>query len=50
MAGAPESLHVRLENREMVSMGNIYCRSRVGKNKNVPESRFFAAPFDWAQD
>jgi hypothetical protein len=34
MAGAPESLYVRLENRKIVAMGNIYCGSRVCKKKN----------------
>jgi len=33
MAGAPESLYVRLENQEIVAMGNIYCGRRVGKKK-----------------
>jgi hypothetical protein len=37
MAGVPESLYVRLENRKIVAMGNIYCRRRVCKRKNVPE-------------
>ncbi len=38
MAGAPESLYVWLENREMIAMGNIYCGGRVCKRKNVPET------------
>ena len=42
MAGAPESLNVWLEKREMVTMGNIYRRSRWCKRKNVPESEFLA--------
>ena len=33
MAGAPESLHVWLENREMVAVDNIYCGNRVFKRK-----------------
>jgi len=35
MAGAPESLYVRLENREMVAIGNIYCDSRVCKKNQL---------------
>jgi len=33
ISGAPESLHVRLENRETVAIGNIYSGSRVCKKK-----------------
>jgi len=33
MAGVPASLYVRLENREIVAMGNICCGSRVCKRK-----------------
>jgi hypothetical protein len=40
MTGAPESLHVWLENREMVSMGNIYCGSRVCKKKMCRKADF----------
>jgi len=38
MVGAPESLYVWLENREMVAMGSLYCGTRMGKRKNVPEN------------
>ena len=33
MADVPESLHVRLENREIYANGNIYYSRRVGKRK-----------------
>jgi len=33
MMGAPESLHVWLENQEMVTIGHIYSGSRVCKRK-----------------
>jgi len=38
MAVAPESLYVRLENREMFAIGNIYCVSRGGKKKKGKEN------------
>jgi len=37
LAGAPERLHVLLENRELVAMGSICCGRRACKRKNVPE-------------
>jgi hypothetical protein len=43
MAGAPESLHVWLENREMFAMGSIYCGSRVCKKENMPENAKFVS-------
>ena len=39
MAGGPESLYVRLENREMVTSANIYCGSRVCKRKEFAGER-----------
>jgi hypothetical protein len=33
MAGVPESLYVRLENREIYAKSNIYCGRQGGKTK-----------------
>ncbi len=35
MADAPESLYVRLENREIIAKPNIDCGSRVCKRKRL---------------
>lgn len=39
MAGAPESLYVWLENREMVTSANIYFGGRVCKRKELAGER-----------
>jgi hypothetical protein len=38
MAGAPESLHSRLENRKIYAIEIVCCGRWLNKSKNVPKS------------